>query len=102
MVSLLREGDVCRVFVNSQQILIARFHDEATIDGVTLVVSHAGKDFAVQAISLTDTDAGADRQTDAVKPKPDTANRGKRGIKIGKECLENPLGPGCSAGSSEP
>lgn len=59
LVGLLREGNVCKVFVNSKQVLLARYDDVATIEGVSLVASHTGKDFAVHAVSLTTKDGAA-------------------------------------------
>ena len=49
---LAREGNVVKVFVNSKQVLLARYDDVSTIDGISLVASNAGKEFEIQAIAM--------------------------------------------------
>lgn len=50
---LAREGNVCKVFINSKQVLLARYDDVSSIEGVSFVVTNPGSDFKLIGIAMT-------------------------------------------------
>jgi len=51
-ISLFRDGNVCRVYVNGQRVLLGRYGTEA-VEGVTMSVSNAGSGFGMFGILMT-------------------------------------------------
>ena len=52
LIALVREGPVCRVYVNTRQVLIARY-EAAPVEGLTISASNVGTNFGVIGIAMT-------------------------------------------------